>query len=82
MGSANTTPSQIADHRRTYLRSDGEIVGRSPVIAELLHLVERVAPTETPVLITGETGTGKELTARAVHQRSGRARRPFISRQA
>jgi transcriptional regulator with GAF, ATPase, and Fis domain len=79
MGYANVTASQFADHRRTRARSDGEIVGRSPVIAALLHLLERVAPTETPVLITGETGTGKELTARALHLRSRRARGPFIA---
>jgi transcriptional regulator with GAF, ATPase, and Fis domain len=79
MGYAHITPSQFADHRRTCVRSDGEIVGRSAVITALLHLLERVAPTETPVLITGETGTGKEVTARALHQRSRRARRPFIA---
>jgi formate hydrogenlyase transcriptional activator len=79
MRDVNAAPSQFADQRRTWVRSDGEIVGRSPLLAALLDLLERVAPTETPVLITGETGTGKELTARALHQRSKRARRPFIA---
>jgi transcriptional regulator with GAF, ATPase, and Fis domain len=79
MGYANITPSAFADHRRTCMRSTDEIVGQSSVIAALLHLIGRVAPTDTPVLITGETGTGKELTARALHQRSRRAGRPFVA---
>jgi transcriptional regulator with GAF, ATPase, and Fis domain len=56
-----------------------EIVGRSPAVAAVLDLLARVAPTDTPVLICGETGTGKELTAHAVHLRSRRAQRPFIA---
>jgi transcriptional regulator with GAF, ATPase, and Fis domain/predicted ATPase len=55
-----------------------EIVGRSPALLDMLHRVERVAPTESTVLIVGETGTGKELVARAVHSRSGRRTRPFV----
>jgi formate hydrogenlyase transcriptional activator len=56
-----------------------DIIGQSPAVAAVLDLLARVAPTETPVLITGETGTGKELTARAVHLRSRRAHCPFIA---
>ena len=55
-----------------------EIIGRSPALTSVLDAVERVAPTDSTVLITGETGTGKELIARAVHSRSGRKDRPFI----
>jgi len=49
-----------------------EIVGNSPALLKALHAVERVAPTDATVLICGETGTGKELVARAIHSRSAR----------
>jgi PAS domain S-box-containing protein len=56
-----------------------EIVGVSPALHAVLSRVSKVAPTDSTVLITGETGTGKELIARAVHKRSQRASRPFVS---
>jgi formate hydrogenlyase transcriptional activator len=56
-----------------------EIVGSSEAICRLTAQVMRVAPSDATVLITGESGTGKELIARAIHRRSGRSRRPFIS---
>jgi DNA-binding NtrC family response regulator len=56
-----------------------EIVGTSAALRAALERVKKVAPTDTTVLITGETGTGKELVARAVHKRSPRASKPFIS---
>jgi formate hydrogenlyase transcriptional activator len=55
-----------------------EIIGQSRKLRELLRKVEQVAPTETTVLIHGETGTGKELLARAVHDRSRRKHRPLV----
>jgi len=55
-----------------------EIVGNSPVLLSALERVERVAPTDTTVLILGETGSGKELFARAVHSRSRRSDRPLV----
>jgi two-component system response regulator HydG len=57
----------------------GRIIGRAPPMRRLFELIERVAPTRATVLVTGETGTGKELVARAVHELSDRARRPFIA---
>jgi transcriptional regulator with GAF, ATPase, and Fis domain len=56
-----------------------EIVGRSPAIRAVLHRVDQVAATDVPVLLLGETGTGKELIARALHERSGRSGRPLIT---
>ena len=57
----------------------GEIIGSSQALQHVLGLVEKVAPTDAPVLITGETGTGKELIARAVHDLSPRRAGPLIS---
>ncbi|MBX5484503.1 MAG: sigma-54-dependent Fis family transcriptional regulator [Myxococcaceae bacterium] len=54
------------------------LVGRSPAILEVYKQVARAATSNVPVLITGETGTGKEAVARALHQRSARASGPFI----
>jgi transcriptional regulator with GAF, ATPase, and Fis domain len=54
------------------------IVGRSPVLRHLLSLVATVAPADSTVLVEGETGTGKELIARAIHNLSPRCGRPFI----
>jgi PAS domain S-box-containing protein len=56
-----------------------EIVGTSAPLRAVLASLSRVAPTESTVLITGETGTGKELVARAIHKRSSRSSRPFVS---
>jgi formate hydrogenlyase transcriptional activator len=55
-----------------------EIVGSSKPISQLLKKVEKVAPSDSTVLILGETGTGKELIARALHRRSRRANRAFV----
>src|SRR6266498_3027886 len=56
-----------------------EIVGTSPALQTVLANIAKVAPTDSTVLITGETGTGKELVARAIHKHSARAGRPFVS---
>ncbi len=56
-----------------------EIVGESPALQAVLARVAKVAPTDSTVLITGETGTGKELIARAIHKRSQRSSRAFVS---
>jgi len=68
-----------------YLRTEvreaaafGEIVGKSAPLEGILRQIDLVAPTESTVLITGESGVGKELIAREIHQRSSRADRPMI----
>src|SRR5262245_20896553 len=55
-----------------------EIVGESEPLRRVLHLVEQVAPTDVAVLVSGETGTGKELIARAIHSRSSRSSGPLV----
>jgi len=55
-----------------------EIIGQSSALKRVLHQVETVAPTDSAVLICGETGTGKELIARAIHELSGRRGRTFV----
>jgi DNA-binding NtrC family response regulator len=71
---------RLVEENRT-LRKQVErtsLVGRSPALLEVYKQVARAATTQVPVLITGETGTGKEMVARALHRRSPRASGPFI----
>src|SRR5512146_3084146 len=58
---------------------DHRIVGRSPALRRALQGVMQVAPTDATVLLLGETGTGKELFARAIHDRSSRRERPLVN---
>jgi len=69
--------------QRLYLEEEiraevGEIIGASPALKTVLSLVSVVAPTDSSVLILGETGTGKELIARATHNLSGRSQKAFV----
>ena len=69
--------------QRRYLEEEiraefGEIVGDSPALKTVLSMVSVVAPTDSSVLVQGETGTGKELVARAIHKLSSRSERAFI----
>ena len=63
---------------RSQIESRYEIVGTSYPIRQVLERIERVAPTDARVLITGENGTGKELVARAIHRLSFRSDQPFV----
>src|SRR5436305_3897539 len=54
------------------------LVGRSPAVNQLRHVIEKVAPTNSRILIVGPSGAGKELTARTIHIHSGRADGPFV----
>ena len=87
--------ARVGSERRQHLCEDGEesvprrdlkegsmfedIAGASPALRAVLSDVTKVAPTDSTVLLTGETGTGKELIARAIHRRSPRAARPIVS---
>jgi len=78
---------EIEAHRRSKatlvclvdeIRSGRSMIGDSPALRRVLEQIDRVAPTDSTVLIRGETGTGKELVARAIHDRSNRRERPLV----
>src|SRR5215469_12502222 len=72
-------PPHFASCREPKVRAEfDEIVGESPALTAALDLLSIVAPTDSSLLILGETGTGKELVARAAHTLSGRSQRPFV----
>ena len=75
-----TVASKGRRSKNTEAANDGfeDIVGSSAALREVLDLVRTVAPTNSTVLIEGETGTGKELIARAIHEHSTRRERPFV----
>src|SRR5919106_572303 len=58
---------------------NGELIGSSTAIAELVQEIDRIARSDAKVLVTGESGVGKELVAHAIHQRSPRAQRPLVA---
>ena len=60
------------------LEGEGKILGKSKAIESILEMIDKVAPLDTRVLITGDNGTGKELVARAIHQKSERKDQPFV----
>src|ERR1700676_2039677 len=62
----------------SYERKFEQLIGNSPALESVLEQVERVAPTDSTVLIQGETGTGKELIVHAIHNLSSRCGRPFV----
>ncbi len=67
------------EHRLRRAEGDAQMIGNHPRMEELRKLISKVAPKESTVLIRGETGSGKELAARAVHDHSGRADQPFVA---
>jgi len=84
------TVAKAAEHKRLAHRARelelrlsaqerfGELIGSSPAMLAMYRVIEGVATTTSTVLILGESGTGKELVARAIHQRSQRAKKPFV----
>ena len=72
--------NRVPQNGQNRLECEGEqIIGHSPALKSALLEVERVAPTDSTVLVLGETGTGKELIAHAIHNLSARCRRPFVT---
>lgn len=72
--------AKTADAERPLCRyTFDDVIGNSDTITETINILRKMAATESPVLLIGETGTGKELMAHAVHQASGRAAGPFIA---
>ncbi len=67
-----------SSEQSSYERRFEQVIGNSPALESVLEQVERVAPTDSTVLIQGETGTGKELIAHAIHNLSSRCGRPFV----
>lgn len=57
---------------------ESKIIGKSPLLLQVLNTVSRIAATNAPILITGESGTGKELIAEAIHEESNRNKKPFV----
>src|SRR5207248_2032308 len=81
----DVTQRVLMEREKLYLQEEinaahnfEEIVGQSPALLAVLEDVRRVAPTDASVLITGETGTGKELIARAIHSASNRRDKPLV----
>ncbi len=73
------TPAVAIHAKRRRGGSRGsDIIGSSPAIERVRHLIDKVAPSDARVLITGENGTGKELVARSLHDKSARASAPFV----
>ena len=75
---ASPAPASSRRPRRARMTQVQEIIGSSPRIAQVRQLIEKVAPCDARVLITGENGTGKELVARWLHAKSRRAAAPFV----
>ena len=69
---------QVSEQRASLAATDS-LLGISPAMQEVFRLIERVGPTEASVLLTGESGSGKELAARSIHERSARGDGPFIA---
>ena len=75
----NSVSSHGFSEQRALERGRAPLLGASPAMQEVFRLIERVGPTEASVLLTGESGSGKELAAHSIHERSARRGRPFVA---
>src|SRR6266850_407729 len=73
-----TSQTVVVPRTRSAEAATAILIGRSSVMKKLYATIERVAPSDSSILITGATGTGKELVARAIHEKSRRSRGPFV----
>jgi DNA-binding NtrC family response regulator len=78
LGQALNRTRALEAENRQLTAADGELVAESPAMQPVLETIERVAPSDANVLLTGESGCGKGLVARIIHQRSRRAERSFV----
>lgn len=80
-GCNNSFDFQSKDHfhRLSNDDDDQEMIGTCEAIKNVFHLIRKVSPTDVPVLIIGPSGTGKEMVARAIHERSERGKNPFVA---
>ncbi|HET7663600.1 MAG TPA: sigma 54-interacting transcriptional regulator, partial [Rhodanobacteraceae bacterium] len=74
---ADAAPSKASEAES--VRTEPALIGQSPAMHEVFRLIGRIAASDLNVLVTGETGTGKELAARALHEESARRGRPFVA---
>jgi sigma-54 dependent transcriptional regulator, flagellar regulatory protein len=78
MSSSNGTPGKIIPISSPAQIAFKEIIGQSPSMKKIFRIVEKVAGSNTTIMLNGETGTGKGVIARAIHECSSRRNKPFI----
>ena len=75
----NSVSNHVFSEQQVALTAVGSLLGASPAMQEVFRLIERVGRTEASVLLTGESGSGKELAAQSIHECSPRRGRPFVA---
>ena len=78
LAESGSNQEMVSDFFKDDSGFSAEFIGRSPAITDIMTTIRKVGPTDATVLITGETGVGKELIARAIHLASGRKEQPFV----
>jgi two-component system response regulator AtoC len=78
LAESGSNQEMVSDFFKEDSGFSAEFIGRSPAITDIMTTIRKIGPTDATVLITGETGVGKELIARAIHLASGRKEQPFV----